>query len=440
MWMVNINGGWQPADNDMVVVEWIRQRAAGPQTPIRHSSWPNPMPLCQVPAFQHLFAAPASDGRVAGARPAVNGAVPMLLTLGGMLLAFLFLFIGGAVWQGLGIFAMLLGSAAVATVLVARIAKSSPSLVKRAERALARRPLRHAGWSAVLILGGGSGIWAHRGAISECKQRVDFFTSLKVNETLPFAEAMKRLADLKAKAEQGTKTCGSVAMAKEAGTLRAFVAEIDKQIAAGKETGRLEAAKQQTAVETATAAERERRATETFPARSAEITATLAKASVKAGSGKWLDADADITSAQQALAEFAGTTVEGSKAWTQLSAKIADQRKRIAPQIARIREKQQAEEAKDQAEAAARGPEPLQSSWDGNVLAVKFYLEQALNDPGSYQHEACTKPRAEGVFWVVECSYRAKNGFNATVKEAKRFYIQRGGIAGNGQVVRAEAI
>jgi hypothetical protein len=99
-----------------------------------------------------------------------------------------------------------------------------------------------------------------------------------------------------------------------------------------------------------------------------------------------------------------------------------------------------AKPAVPQGEETVRGPMPAQSAWDGEVLAVKYYLAENLNDPDSYQHDKCTPVRADGAFWVTECSYRAKNGFGALILQRQRFYIQKGGLAGEGQVIRAEAL
>jgi hypothetical protein len=206
-------------------------------------------------------------------------------------------------------------------------------------------------------------------------------------------------------------------VAAEVAAMDAAVAEIERQMATGREIGRQVAEGQKAAADKAAAEERERRAVETFPGRSKEIGSMLASAATNAAQTKWQEADAELTRTQKALDEFAGTSVEKSKEWTGLAAKLADQRKRIEPQLDRIKEKRQAAAAKEQAEAEARGPEPLQSGWDGEVTAVHNYLKEALKDPDSYQHDKCTKLRAEGAFWVVECSYRAKNSFGALTKD-----------------------
>ena len=65
MWMVSFNGAWQPADTDAIVTAWIRSGAIGPTTPIRHSSWPDPRPLSQVPEFGQQFASYAAPVVVA---------------------------------------------------------------------------------------------------------------------------------------------------------------------------------------------------------------------------------------------------------------------------------------------------------------------------------------------------------------------------------------
>ena len=78
MWMVHMDGTWQPAD-DAVVRQWIRQLAVGPDTMIRHSSWAQPRRLAEVPVFQQFahsvgVAAPASlhPGAAAQGQPAMS--------------------------------------------------------------------------------------------------------------------------------------------------------------------------------------------------------------------------------------------------------------------------------------------------------------------------------------------------------------------------------
>jgi hypothetical protein len=199
-------------------------------------------------------------------------------------------------------------------------------------------------------------------------------------------------------------------------------------------------AEEDAAIAAERAAAKERRAVETFPTRTTEINEKIKAASTHATKKEWEKAGEELTEARSILASFAGTSVEKAKEWSDLDAKITAQEKRIAPELDKIREKQRAEQAAAQAEVDARGPEPLQSAWDGELPAVKNYLMDVLKDPDSYKHDKCTKPRAEGRFWVVACSYRAKNSFGAVVKEAQTFYIRKGGLAGEGQVVRAERL
>lgn len=83
MWMVQMANGWQPADSDAVVHAWIRQGLIGPATPVRHSSWPSPRPLAEVPEFAHLFGAPATaSGAVQAQVPRPHPSVSTALVLG----------------------------------------------------------------------------------------------------------------------------------------------------------------------------------------------------------------------------------------------------------------------------------------------------------------------------------------------------------------------
>lgn len=92
----------------------------------------------------------------------------------------------------------------------------------------------------------------------------------------------------------------------------------------------------------------------------------------------------------------------------------------------------------DKEQAAVPEWKPVQSAWDGEVQAVSEYLSTTLNDPDSYKHDKCSPVRKDGALWVTECSYRAKNAFGGVVRTTRRFFIQKGGYADEGQVVRAE--
>lgn len=445
MWMLNFNGGWQPADNDAVVIEWIRQGTVGPHTPARHSSWSNPMPLGQVPAFAGFFGPPLSNaaGRFTATRSPAKQAgmdptTKALLWVLGMFVALFFIRALGATSYFAGALAVVLAVSALFSVIAVKKALKVSSAVQRAGELFSRHMWLFAGWSGAVLLGGIWGLANRHDRVSQCEQAVAFFADLRDKESLPVDEALAKLADWRNRSSSGHAACALADMRKEVAGLDAVDAEIARMQSTAQDAARQKKERDDQEAALAAAAAREKRAVETFPSRARDIEGILKSASTHASQGKWEDAAQSLDLASKALDEFSGTTISKSKGWADLASKLSTQRDRIKPQLDRINEQRRAAQAKLDAEANLRGPQPIQSSWDGDVLAVRHYLKEVLKDPDSYQADGCTKPRAEGAFWVVECKYRAKNSFGALVLEVKRFFIQSGGLAGEGRVVRTE--
>lgn len=188
-----------------------------------------------------------------------------------------------------------------------------------------------------------------------------------------------------------------------------------------------------------------------FPGRARAISTELTTAAGLIGRRDWNGASEHLDAASSMLNPFLGTSLEQSKDWIDLRRRVDEQRKRVQPELDRLRAEREAkaaasaaadQSARDGAKATedARGPMPEMSPWNGSYQAVDFYLKEHLKDPDSYEPSRCSTPRAEGAFWVVTCSYRAKNSFGATVLEAGQFYIRKGGFAGEGEVARMEAV
>ncbi|WP_426062011.1 hypothetical protein [Hymenobacter sp. B1770] len=93
-------------------------------------------------------------------------------------------------------------------------------------------------------------------------------------------------------------------------------------------------------------------------------------------------------------------------------------------------DKQQAEEA----EAAAKAAQPKEA--DANHAEYKVlrpYLRANLNDWDSYESRGVSEPQAIAAHdgqpaWRIRHTYRAKNGFNATVLNDQMFYYTKNGV------------
>lgn len=126
-------------------------------------------------------------------------------------------------------------------------------------------------------------------------------------------------------------TCGVIGSIgdKKKSTTAAPSATTDPSAVAAK------AAADQKAAEDAKAA-KEKSAVESFPTKKTEITATLKKASTAADQAKWAQSDTDLTTVENALAEFHGTSVAESKDFQDLDTKARALRKKIEPQVEKI--------------------------------------------------------------------------------------------------------
>lgn len=130
-------------------------------------------------------------------------------------------------------------------------------------------------------------------------------------------------------------------------------------------------AEQQRAAEEAKVA-KEKSAVETFPAKKTEIGASLKKASSAADQAKWSQADAELSTADAALATFRGTSIAESKEFLDLDAKAEGLRKKIAPQLEKIAKAAAAAsaEAELKASAISVSSQQLFNAYQANEIAA----------------------------------------------------------------------
>jgi hypothetical protein len=181
------------------------------------------------------------------------------------------------------------------------------------------------------------------------------------------------------------------------------------------------------------AEEKEANAVRTFSERTQYAAKMLQEAGTLAGGANWLQADTSLRQAELVLGEFSGTSIERSPKWVELNQQAVRLRKRIQIPLDRLEALRTAEsERRERASAAAeveekrgtevRGDKP--TDWSASS-GVEYYLKKTLNDPDSLKMGDCTAATSEGTFWIVDCTYRARNGFGGMVGAARRFYIQQ---------------
>ena len=187
---------------------------------------------------------------------------------------------------------------------------------------------------------------------------------------------------------------------------------------AAKETARKERDEQERA------AAREREAVATFPAESDRVRAKLGLTGNMIKTAKWDLAEEELAAAEKILDGFKGTSVETTKAWAELAAKGASQRKQLQPHLDRLRAERGKAQAKAEAEAVVRGRKPVCGAGMGCV-PVTMYLKEVLHDPDSYEHVESSDPVAQGTYWVIQTRYRAKNVLGAKVLKTSTFFVQQ---------------
>jgi hypothetical protein len=364
MWMVNVNGSWQPADNDAVVFTWIAQGIVGAHTPIRHSSWPSPQLLGQVPAFAQVLGArgqtyPQSAGLRAEAlrdHPSAQAAlglgllalaigplgIPAILlgkkaqreiaasptryagggfALGGIALGWLgvltFCFVAGIMLalssRVAGVLLVIVPVLGVACGAVGHWAPSAPRLLRAVATSLIRSPAPSGVPLAVLVLAGAIGLWqgaAKETAAAESCSAAKLALQSSLSEDA-YGAARKALYDVSA-------NCSAVPLAE----VNRITAEIEAREAAYNNRAAEDAKAKATAAKVAS-----------FPVQAEEANRSLAAEQSAVTQRKWDEADAALKDVERLLDGFRGTSIEKTQQWLDLRARAADERKRIQPQV-----------------------------------------------------------------------------------------------------------
>lgn len=119
-------------------------------------------------------------------------------------------------------------------------------------------------------------------------------------------------------------------------------------------------------------AAKEKLAVESFPEKKTAIEASLKKASAAAAGNKWAAADADLSVAEAALAEFKGTSVEQSGPFEELTRKSGAVRAKIAAPLAKIAEAERraADEKALKASSVSVSSAELFNAYQANEVAA----------------------------------------------------------------------
>lgn len=438
MWMILLNSGWQPADTDAIVIAWIQQGLVGPNTQIRHSSWPAPSLAASIPQFQAYFVHAMARGPGVPMQPVAPSKAPKII---GALVAAIAL---AALSQGatlgapaVGVLIFLLTTAAIAAVISFSFVAAAPPALRRVGGVLRKWPVAAAVAFLAPPLGAANGFKLRASKVRFCEETVE--AASKAQQSGATFSGPDPAGDLKYQQDLiaiGRGACETIHRDADTKRLDDASAALAKQASAAIADVGKKAEVAKAAAEKAAQEKREKDAVAAFATDSKTIADDLKSASTEAASWKWEAAETKLNAARDALAKSIGTSVQETAPWKALSTQQADQRRKIQPQLdtlAAARKKKDEDAAKKEAEVSAaaaaivavRGTKPVNSGWDGSVSCVESYLKRVMNDPGSYEHVSSSAPVAIGDYWVVQSSFRGKNGFGALIVSTKQFYIQQ---------------
>ena len=328
------------------------------------------------------------------------------------------------------IFASLARNSIVAGVMMVLVGLSSLAACVKFTRPPIVRPIAGVSGGILIVsaaLGMSVRLSADREVKAACDRATYELTHVK-SGSMPYDQAMAELDRLTKEADKGIAACMSAGMSDAASALEAGKKEILRQ----REAGEAKAKREQAEAAQKVAAEAIAKKEADWPETEKTIKTALSIATTRTNAGKWLDAESQINEAQALLDGLVGTKIEGTADWVALGKQVDAQRRRVAPQVARIREKEQDEKAKAAVLAALRGPTPTISAWDGACNPCSRYIKENMNDPDSYDHIASTQPQIEGAYWTCAVKFRGANAFGAKVVNAHKCWIQQG------QVVKIE--
>ena len=102
---------------------------------------------------------------------------------------------------------------------------------------------------------------------------------------------------------------------------------------------------------------------------------------------------------------------------------------KLAMERSRIQREKEIKLGNDIESIKKRGSKPINSGWDNSIPEVCTYLRENLKDPSSVEYTYWSEPLAEGEYWLVKCTYRAKNSLGGYIQRTQVFYIRDGKVA-----------
>ncbi|MFI5297720.1 MAG: hypothetical protein ACHREM_06430 [Polyangiales bacterium] len=228
MWMVLLNGAWQPADTDEIVIAWIRQGIVRPETRIRHSSWAEPMVVGSVQNFRPYLPPALPMPQDQGIRPSPQISHAQPPTFSGKFntsmqqakvvgLVFIGLLLARATYGAtaghliLGVLLSVVLLALVVAIVAHKFIDSAPAALRGVGEVLLARPILAVAF--MLALGSGT-VFGLRTYAFNARTCDDFVAEIGKADSEPstFAvtDPMEVLRQLTSKIERARPTCTSI--------------------------------------------------------------------------------------------------------------------------------------------------------------------------------------------------------------------------------------
>lgn len=442
MWMVQLNGTWQPAGSDAVVFEWIQRGVVSPNTLIRHASWPSPRSLREVPVFwdygrrvQFHAAAAAEAGaqgaaweawgrqqqaaREAGARKA-----RWVLGGAGALVAVLILFL---ILRSHAVAAWILLLVPVAVVGAALVGRGANVPVLGAFAGQLRTHWKRVAFGvAITSLASGFALLSIRDDHRTCDRSLASARESRMGIPAPPNDTVSQWTALRTAVDDSRRWCAVVDTSHEA-ELDAMYADAvaGLKVAEAREAAEADVERRRIAEEAA-AAEKKRIADieAAFPGKVAGLEKQLVKVDSLFIKRDFVGASDTLKGVEAKLAEASTTAVASGADFKKLQKRATAQRDKLAPKLAEIEKKEADRRQKAEIYAALCGEQPVPSEWDGGIFAVQRSVMAYAHDPDSIDVTECTVPRlTNDNCWVSRCKVRGKNAFGGTILQLNTYSI-----------------
>lgn len=211
MWNVWLNGAWQQAADDAVVISWIQQGYVRPDTPVMHASWSAPSAAGSVPAFQAHWHQPSASRPIpmASTAKARSGSASNIIVI---------IIVAVVAWAvslsltaqapALGFLLLCAGTIAIALIAASKFWSGAPPAVRSAAKSLRGAPAFVLAALFASPFGASLGLIAAAQGNKTCREAEEAAV-LALNDAATFQvpNPLDKLRELKADIAAGRSAC-----------------------------------------------------------------------------------------------------------------------------------------------------------------------------------------------------------------------------------------